>query len=66
MHLKSVGVLPLLPIKWRLLIGGCIASAASIVLLIAKGPVPFYLILLAIGVMSLIVSLVWLLRTRRG
>lgn len=66
MRLKSVGVSPLLPIKWRLLIAGCIVSAISIVLLISKGIVPLLLILLAIGIGLLIVSLVWLLRTRRG
>jgi hypothetical protein len=61
-----VEVLALLPIRWRLLIAGCMVSAISAALLIAKGPHAFYLVLLAIGVALLVVSLVWLSRTRRG
>lgn len=54
------------PLKWRLLIAGCIATGVSLVLLIVKGPAPFYLALLGIGVAALIVGLVLVLRTRRG
>lgn len=66
MHLQGVGVLRLLPLKWRLLIAGCIVSCVSTVLLSVKGPAPFYLALLGIGVVALIVGLVLVLRTRRG
>ena len=67
-HSRMWGVfrLKLLPIKWRLLIAGCIVSVISIVMLSVKGGRPFYLVLLAVGVGLVIVSSILLLRSRRG
>ena len=56
----------MLPIKWRLLIAGCIVSTVSTVLLVSKGLHPYYLMLLGIGTVALILGLVLLLRPRRG
>lgn len=55
----------MLPIKWRLVIAGCIVSSISIVLMITKGVATPFVILLVVGVVVLLVGLLLVLRARR-